>query len=92
MKFPFEDAPNTAVITCVHILENAAPILHVSHDEEDGMWQFLCGKRHTSAEARIAALKEVFDRDHSVGALKDLPCGCSAERKSPQAAWMIKNS
>ena len=44
MKFPFYDAPNTATITCCHILENGEPILYVSHDEDDGMWQFLCGK------------------------------------------------
>ena len=46
MKFPFYDAPNTATITCCHILENGEPILYVSHDEDDGMWQFLCGKAH----------------------------------------------
>ena len=39
MKFPFYDAPNTATITCCHILENREPILYVSHDEDDGMWQ-----------------------------------------------------
>ena len=33
MKFPFYDAPNTATITCCHILENGEPILYVSHDE-----------------------------------------------------------
>jgi hypothetical protein len=28
MKFPFYDAPNTATITCFHILENGEPILY----------------------------------------------------------------
>lgn len=45
MKFPFHDVPNTAVITCSHITENKAPVLYVSYDEDDGMWQFLCGKK-----------------------------------------------
>ena len=31
-KFPFKDKPNTAVITCVHILNEKQPILYVSHD------------------------------------------------------------
>ena len=43
MEFPFYDSPDTATIICCHILERQAPILYVSHDEDDGMWQFLCG-------------------------------------------------
>ena len=56
MKFPFYDAPNTATITCCHILENGEPILYVSHDEDDGMWQFLCGKAHETDEAKLALI------------------------------------
>ncbi len=89
MKFPFADAPDTAVITCVHVLEKGAPVLYVSHDEEDGMWQFLCGKRHTNDEARIAALMEIYCLDCSIGALKDMPCGCCAGRKSRKAGWIV---
>lgn len=43
MEFPFYDPPNVATIICRHILENGAPILYISHDEDDGAWQFLCG-------------------------------------------------
>lgn len=46
MEFPFYDSPDTATIICCHILKRQAPILYVSHDEDDGMWQFLCEK-HT---------------------------------------------
>lgn len=90
MKFPFYDAPNTATITCCHILENGEPILYVSHDEDDGMWQFLCGSAHETAEARLVSLKSVFDLDHSVGVLKDMPCGCYAERKTQKDNWIVK--
>ena len=76
MKFPFYDAPNTATITCCHILENGEPILYVSHDEDDGMWQFLCGKAH--------------DLDNSVGILKDMPCGYYAERKAQDDEWSVR--
>ena len=37
---PFTDAPDTAVITCCHVTDDGAPVLYVSHDEDDGMWQF----------------------------------------------------
>lgn len=90
MEFPFCDAPNTAAIICCHITESKAPILYVSHDEADGMWQFLCGRAHTTDEAKIVSLKWVFDFDPSVGVLADMPCGCCAERKSQTDNWSIK--
>ena len=90
MKFPFYDAPNTATITCCHILENGEPILYVSHDEDDGMWQFLCGKAHETDEAKLVSLKSVFDLDNSVGILKDVPCGYYAERKAQDDEWSVR--
>ncbi len=90
MKSPFYDEPNTAAITCCHIIENGAPILYVSHDEDDGMWQFLCGKTHEIAEAKIVSLKSVFDLDRSVEDLKGMPCGCYAERISQDDDWIIR--
>ncbi len=86
----FHDIPNTAAITCRHIIEKGAPILFVSHDEDDGMWQFLCGKSHGARDARLVALQEVFDLDNSVGVLKDMPCGYCAERKSKHDDWILK--
>lgn len=62
-KFPFYDELDTATIICRHIMENKTPILYASHDEDDGMWQFLCGKAHTIDEARLVSLKWFFDLD-----------------------------
>ena len=80
MDFPFYDAPNTAAIICCHIIDDGKPVLYVSHDEDDGMWQFLCGSAHETAEAR----------DPSVGDLKDMPCGYCAERKTENDNWIVK--
>ena len=90
MEFPFYDSPDTATIICCHIMESQEPILYVSHDEEDGMWQFLCGKTHEMEEARLVSLKWVFDLDNSISALKDMPCGFYAERKSKKDDWVIR--
>ena len=49
--FPFNDDPHTACIVCSHVLNKEEPITYISHDE-DGMWQFLCGKEHTTDDAR----------------------------------------
>jgi len=65
-NFPFDDAPNTAVITCCHVLDRSLPLLHVSHDMEDGMWQFLCGRCHDEAEARIVSLYSIYMHDPSI--------------------------
>lgn len=89
MEFSFCDAPNTAVITCSHVLEDNKPILYVSHDEEDGMWQFLCGEQHDESEARIVSLYSIFMQDNSIAELAEMPCGYFAERKNQDEKWII---
>lgn len=87
--FPFEDAPNTACIICRHVLEEGADILYVSHDEEDGMWQFLCGGSHEMEDAKLVSLYSVFMGDTTIGKLANMPCGYVAERVSVAAEWVI---
>lgn len=45
----FDDNPHVAVVICKHISEENKPITYISHDLEDGMWQFLCGDIHDIA-------------------------------------------
>ena len=90
MKFPFDDVPNTMAIICNHILEQGDNILYVSHDEDDGMWQFLCGKSHDINDARLVSLEEVFALDNSISNIADIPCGYVATRKNATAKWKIQ--
>ena len=80
-KFPFYDNPNTAVITCSHIIDKENPILYVCHDSNDGMCQFLCGLEHEIEDSKIISLKEMYKRDNSIIILKDMACGYYAQRK-----------
>ena len=89
MKFPFNDLPNTAAITCSHIIENNADILYVSHDADDGMWQFLCGGTHTMEQARVVSLNEIFMLDNSISEIANLPCGYIAQRTNKNEKWEI---
>ena len=89
MNFPFKEPENTAVMTCRHIIENSADILYVSHDKDDGFWQFLCGATHIQSDARVVALGEIFTLDNSLSQLADMPCGYFAERKNKSANWVI---
>ena len=90
MEFPFYDAPNTATIICCHIINGEEPILFVSHDEDDGMWQFLCGKAHETDDAKLVSLKSVFELDNSIGNLVDMPCGYYATRENQEDNWVIR--
>lgn len=90
MDFPFYDAPNTAVIICFHAMNGEEPILFVSHDEDDGMWQFLCEKAHETEDARIVSLKFAFELDNSIGNLVEMPCGYYATRENSSANWVIR--
>ena len=79
-KFPFVNTRDTACIICNHIVNWKSPILFVSHDEDDGMWQFLCGGSHGVEDAKVVALGEVFDLDPSIEKVAEMPCGYCATR------------
>ena len=87
--FPFSDAKNTATITCRHVMDDHHAILYASHDDEDGMWQFLCGKTCLADEAMVVALEEIFERDSSIAAVAKLPYGYEAERKDESSEWIF---
>ena len=88
-RFPFSDAKETAAFTCCHITEQGAPILYVSHDAEDGAWQFLCGGTHDFDDARLVSLYEIWRSDKSVSLLAGMPCGCCAQREKRDTEWSI---
>ena len=87
-RWPFADKPNTASITTRQALEGA-PILLVTHDADDGSWQFLCGTTDNPADARVVGLGQMYKRDASLGEVADLPEGWRASRISadPYQAW-----
>ena len=84
--WPFPDAPNTASITTRQVLEGA-PILLVTHDADDGAWQFLCGTTDDPADGRIVGLGRMYRRDLTLGELADLPEGWRASRASVGLPW-----
>ena len=86
-NWPFEDPPNMAVITTRDILEQGAAILLVSHDEDDGGWQFLPNRELLEADARVVALRSIWMLDPTIGALADLPLGWQAWRNAPGDPW-----
>jgi hypothetical protein len=82
----FKDPPNLAVITTYHVFESS-PILLVSHDEDDGGWQFLPSEVVSEADAKVVALERIVHLDSSVNELVDLPLGWIATRSKIGDIW-----
>ena len=85
--WPFADPENVVTLTVRQIMEEAHPILWVTHDDEDGMWQFLTGDAMRMTDALLVSLRSVYQHDPSIGELADLPCGWNARREAVGMPW-----
>jgi hypothetical protein len=86
-NWPFADAPDTACITTRQVLEEGYPILLVTRDSEDGMWQILCGTTSNTDDARVIGLGEALKIDPSLAQIADLPLGWRAWRENRESTW-----
>ena len=63
--FKFKEPEDTACFTCDHVINQQQPILFVSQNTEDGMWQFMCGQaNHTEANAKLISLNKLRKLTH----------------------------
>src|SRR4051795_3595191 len=85
--WPFDDPEDTEVICLVRILSGACPLLLVTHDEDDGGWQFLDGEHVFEEDAAIVRLGEMVQFDPSLRELANLPAGSYAWRASQDRPW-----
>lgn len=87
--WPFEDPRNVAVFTTADVIDRSLPIVHVTHDDDDGAWQFHSanGFPDDIKGYRLVALEEIVTQDPTIAELADLPCGWRATRSGPGAAW-----
>ena len=88
-SWPFADPPNIAVIANRKVVLDGEWISYVSHDIDDGGWQFHCNHTGdlTEADAAVVSLQEILSLDAMVAKLADLPVGWHAWRDSKAAAW-----
>ena len=85
--WPFSDPCNVATLTVRQVIEEEAPILFVTHDADDGSWQFLTGERPHEEDGRVVALQTILAIDPSIAYLADLPVGWRARRSRPGVSW-----
>jgi hypothetical protein len=85
----FRDAPNTVVISEKRLGQKGSWIACVTHDVEDGMWQFITnGTLELSLDqALVLSLGEIVAIDPSVNDVADLPLGWRAVRSTPESSW-----
>jgi hypothetical protein len=91
-SWAFEDAYVVACITTKHVINGSRPILLVTHDEDDGGWQFLCDTTNETADGRVVSLISIVAQDRSLSALADLPIGWEAKREHVGASWIRSKS
>jgi hypothetical protein len=87
----FEDPLNTAVFTTRFVIKDKKDITYVTHDLEDGTWQFLSNDDFEDYEdvAMIVGLGEIINIDNTVLEIADLPMGYYATRKNKKDQWVI---
>jgi hypothetical protein len=83
---------DTAVFTTKFVLDDNKIITYVTHDLEDGAWQFFSDDSFENFEevAKIVGLQEIFDMDNTLLEIADLPLGFYATRKDKFDNWTIK--
>ncbi len=65
-----------------------APIVYVSHDEDDDGWQFHGAQPAQVQFAMVAVLSEVIAIDPTVCEVADIPPGWIAHRKFAGGEWI----
>ena len=86
MSKVFSEDPSLGVIVTAPVLQGA-PILMVSHDADDGGWQFLCGTTDDPEDGRIVHLADVVAMDPTVAEVSDIPLGWLAFRSAVDEEW-----
>jgi len=87
-KFP--DPPHTSAFLSETIHNGTEDVTYVSHDVEDGAWQFLGDSMSDGGGPVLSCLHHPIDRDPSLAELADLPLGWYATRGKVGESWVRK--
>jgi len=89
VDWEFSDPPNVAVIANQKIVLSGEWIAYVSHDSDDGAWQFHTNQSEPISEddAVMVSLQSIVTLDPTIMKLADLPLGWHAWRDSKAGPW-----
>ena len=91
MTWPFDQAPNVACIATRAVMDGA-PVLVVTHYDDDHSWAFTDGSANDLAQAMVVAMSHVLDRHPELEDIASLPPGWSARRTTVGQPWSIERS
>lgn len=88
----FGDTLNTAVFTTRFVIIEKKEITYVTHDIEDGAWQFFSNDKFDNYEdvAMVVGLEEIIEIDKSLLEIIDLPLGYIATRQTVNDKWITR--
>jgi len=86
-NWKFSDTPHTRVYLSETVHKGTESVTYVSHDAEDGAWQFLGDSMDGGGGPVISCFHHPIDNDPTLSELADLPLGWYAKRSQPGEAW-----
>lgn len=89
-NWKFLDDPHTRVFLSDTVHKGTETVTYVSHDAEDGAWQFLGHSMSDGGGPVTSCFHHPIDRDPSITELADLPLGWYAERDAVGEPWTRK--
>lgn len=87
----FEDTLNTTFFTTKFVVKDKKEITYVTHDADEGAWQFFSSDDFDNYEdvAMILSLDEIINIDRTVLEIADLSLGYLATRQTTKDSWTI---
>ena len=85
----FNDPPNVAVIARKSIFTHGDVIVYVTHDSDDGCWQFHTAQPEAMDinDACLVSFQSIVEHDPTIEQLAALPLGWCASRSSVDQGW-----
>jgi hypothetical protein len=84
----FSDDPHANAFVSKTVNDGIEAVTYVSHDADDGAWQFLGESMDAGGGPVLVCLHHPIDKDPTLKQLADLPVGWYAERAEVGAAWV----
>jgi hypothetical protein len=82
----------TSSIQTGEVFDRREPVLLVTHDDDDGLWQLIGSTAADPKTGRIEHLHHAVDEDQTLLDVLDLPAGHHAERTHPGAPWTVTSA
>jgi hypothetical protein len=87
-NWKFTEPPHTQAFLSETVHNGTEHVTYVSHDAEDGAWQFLGDSMSDGGGPVLSCLHHPIDRDPTLAELADLPLGWYAERGKVGKPWV----